>query len=241
MTVEDFSTENLFYCRDAGERFLGEESVDLFIGHPPYYMEELERNGGDPAKQMQSSGSLDEYWDRLVSSIIHMEHALKEEGHIFFALQNTSLGLGVLPKIASKTSLELQNIRMWDYSGGSSSSGNNTVLFAHYTKKTWGPGDLPQGPFVLTNSWEEAYAEVAPYHLEYSTIGAAPSGLYREIIENFSKKGDIVCDLFAGCGTVQVVSLELGRRFIYNDVSEDKVIMARKRVEDYIAGLSSAG
>ena len=40
--------------------------------------------------------------------------------------------------------------------------------------------------------------------------------------------------MFAGCGTVQVVALELGRKFIYNDVSEDKVVMAKKRIEDYL-------
>ena len=223
----------VFYCKDAGERFLGEKSVDLFIGHPPYYQAELELNGGDPAKQMQSVGSLDEYWERLVSSMLHMEYALKEDGHIFFALQNTSLGLGVLPKIASATSLELQSIRMWDYSGESISLGNNTVIFAHYTKKTWGPGDLPQGPFVLTNSWEEAYVELEQYNQEYSTVGAAPTGIYTEMIKNFSKKGDVVCDLFAGCGTVQMVALEMDRKFIYNDVSEDKVLIAKKRIEDY--------
>ena len=49
-------------------------------------------------------------------------------------------------------------------------------------------------------------------------------------------------DLFAGCGTVQLVALELGRKFIYNDVSEDKAIMAKKRIEDYNkTRLSSAG
>ena len=235
-------SEEVFYCKDAGEKFLGERSVDLFIGHPPYYQAELELNGGDPAKQMQNVESLNKYWERLVSSMLHMEYALKEDGHIFFALQNTSLGLGVLPEIASKTSLELQSIRVWEYSGKSSNLGNNTVIFAHYTKKTWGPGDSPQGPFVLTNSWEEAYAELEQYNQEYSTVGAAPTGIYREMIKNFSKKGDVVCDLFAGCGTVQIVALEMDREFIYNDVSEDKVLVAKKRIEDYKkTRLSSAG
>lgn len=227
--------ENPFYCKDAAfDWFLLPESVDLFIGHPPYYMEELELNGGDPEKQMQKAESLEEYWDRFVSCMLHMEQALKPNGHIFVALQNTSLGLGVLPGIAKKTGLELQSIRMWDYSENVGDMGNNTAVFAHYTKKTWGAGDSPQGPFILRNLWKEATEELSKYHSDYSTVGASPMGLYGELITNFSKEGDVVVDLFAGCGTVQLVALKLGRKFIFNDVSEEKLLVAKKRIEDYL-------
>ena len=30
-----------------------------------------------------------------------------------------------------------------------------------------------------------------------------------------------------------MVALEMDRKFIYNDVSEDKVLIAKKRIEDY--------
>lgn len=233
MTVEDFSTENLFYCRDAGERFLGEKSVDLFIGHPPYYQAELELNGGDPAKQMQNAESIDEYYARLLESFLHMEYALKPDGHMFIALDNSSVGLGALKLISNNTGLTLQTIRLWSYPA-SGPGQDGTVVFAHYAKKQWDPESSALGPFVLTNSWEEAYDELQQYNQEYATVGAAPTGIYKEMIKNFSNEGDVVCDLFAGCGTVQVVALELGRKFIYNDVSEDKVIMTKKRIEDYL-------
>ncbi len=229
--------EHAFYCKDATEIFLDNESVDLFIGHPPYYMQELEYNGGDPSKQLQNAESLEQYWNRVADSVVHMEHALKPSGHIFLALQNTSLGLGVLSKVASKTSLELQSIRMWDYSTSSESYAVSTVVFAHYTKYTWGPGEDPSGPYVLTNLWDEAKQEVGKYEGEYMTTGTSPAGLYPEMIENFSKEGDVVCDLFAGSGTVPVVAMKLGRKFIFNDVSEDKVLMGKKRIEDLILGV----
>ena len=222
---------NLFYCKDAGERFLGDESVDLFIGHPPYYQAELELNGGDPAKQMQNAENIDEYYERLLKSILHMEYALKPEGHMFIALDNSSVGLGALKLVSNNTDLILQTIRLWSYPA-SGPGGDGTVVFAHYAKKQWDPETFTRGPFVLTNSWEEAYAELEQYNQEYATVGAAPTGIYREMIQNFSKEGDVVCDLFAGCGTVQVVALGLGRRFIYNDVSEDKIVMAKKRIND---------
>ncbi len=226
------SSSEVFYCKNASDIFLQKESVDLFVGHPPYYMAELELNGGDSNKQMQNALNVEEYWNRLTQSVLHMEHALKDSGHIFLALQNTAVGLGVLDLIAKKSSLILQSIRIWDYSKGMTREGNNTVLYIHYTKKPWGPGNNPQGPFVLTNSWLEATEELKDYHTEYSTVGAAPEGVYTEIVTNFSKEGDTVCDLFAGCGTVGVVAKKLNRKFIYNDVSTDKLAVAKKRLKD---------
>jgi DNA modification methylase len=234
MTIEDFSTENPFYCRDAGDVFLGKESVDLFIGHPPYYMAELELNGGDSAKQMQNAKSVEHYYERLLESFLHMEHALKPNGHMFIALDNSSVGLGALKVVSNNTDLTLQTIRLWSYPA-SGPGQDGTVVFAHYAKKQWDPEESVRGPFVLTNSWEEAYAELEQYNQEYATVGAAPTGLYREMIKNFSKEGDVVCDLFAGCGTVQVVALEMGRKFVYNDVSEDKVVMAKRRIKDILS------
>lgn len=233
----------IFYCKDAAEKFLEDSSVDLFIGHPPYYMTELELNGGDPSKQMQNAENLNEYLDRLLLSFLHMEAALKEDGHMFIALQNTSFGLGILPKIFDKTKLQLQSIRIWDYSSDFKVEGNHTVLFAHLTKNPWGAGDNPQGPFVLTNSWLEATEELRSYHTDRATVGAAPEGVYREMIKNYSEPGDVVADIFAGCGTVGVVALQLGRKFIYNDVSEDKLLVSEERIKDVLnsTGLSSAG
>lgn len=226
--------ENLFFCKDAGEVFLEKESVDLFIGHPPYHMAELELNGGDPAKQMQNTKSLEEYYERLMDSIYHMEWALKPEGNIFLALDNTKSGLGILNLINATTDLRLHSLRIWDYSGVGSPLGNKTVVFAHLRRSDWYPGEVEQGPFVLNTLWEDAYKEIEPYNQEYATVGAAPSAIYVEMIKNFSKEGDVVGDLFAGCGTVQLVALKLGRKFVYNDVSEDKLIMAKKRIQDYL-------
>ena len=234
MSVENVLAENPFYCRDAGERFLEKESVDLFIGHPPYYQAELELNGGDPSKQMQNAQNLEEYYQRLLSSFFHMEWALKPNGSIFLALDNTPIGLNTVGIITNLTGLRVQSIRLWSPPKYDSSPDPvATVVFVHLAKRDLAPDIVSKGPFVLTNSWEEAASELEQYNQEYATVGAAPTGIYREMIQNFSKEGDIVCDLFAGCGTVQVVALELGRKFIYNDVSEDKVVMAKKRIEDY--------
>jgi len=222
---------NPFYCEDAARVFLEKDSVDLFISHPPYFMTELEGNGGDPNLQMQNTETLDQYFLRLLKAVQHMEYALKPDGHIFLALSNGVSGLGMLPKIAANTGLQLQTIRMWDYSASWDKIGNHTVLFAHFTKGYWNPDGKAQGPFVLTNTWEEALPEIAAYG-DYVTAGTAPKAIYNEMITNYSKPGDVVCDLFGGSGTVCLVAMELDRKFIYNDVSEDRIVMAKKRIDD---------
>ena len=226
---------NPFYCENAAEVFLEKDSVDLFIGHPPYFMTEPTGNGGDRNLQMQNVENIDEYFDRLLKSVKHMEHALKLNGHIFIALPNSPLGLGMITKIEMNTNLKLQTIRMWDYSKSWDNIGNHTVVFAHFTAESWNPQG-PQGPFVLTNTWEEALPEIAGYD-QYATAGTAPKAIYNEFITNYSKPGDVVCDLFAGSGTVCLVAMELGRKFIYNDVSEERVIMAKKRIDSAYKGL----
>jgi DNA modification methylase len=235
MTNKDFSSQGVFYCKDAGEKFLEAESVNLFIGHPPYYMAEPELNGGDPTKQLQNAGTTTDYYQGLLDAILHMEYALKPNGHIFLALDNSPGGLEIISKTLVSSSLRIQSIRLWDPPQYLSSPDPvATVVFVHLAKYDCSPELLRKGPFVLRNSWEEASDELDAYHEKYATVGAAPTGLYRDLITNFSKEGDIVCDLFAGCGTVQVVALELSRKFIYNDVSEDKLLVAKKRIEDYV-------
>lgn len=233
------TVENAFYCRDAGEVFLEKESVDLFIGHPPYYQAELERNGGDPSKQMQNAESVEEYYQRLLYSFDHMAWALKPEGNAFIALDNSRQSLAVISKVEAETDLKLHSVRLWDYSGIGSPVGNQTVVFAHFRKTDWYPGEIAQGPFYIDTPWEAAYKELEPYNQEYATVGAAPTAIYVDMIKNFSKEGDVVADLFAGCGTVQLVALKLGRKFIFNDVSEDKLIVAKKRIEDYLSSISN--
>ena len=227
---------NPFYCENAAEVFLEQDSVNLFIGHPPYFMTELEGNGGDHTKQMQNAENLDKYFERLLFAVRHMEHALRKNGHIFIALPNSAVGLGMISKIEMNTNLKLQTIRIWDYSVSWDKIGNHSVVFVHFSREQWNP-EGAQGPFVLTNAWEESIEELKDYD-GYVTAGTAPKAIYNEFITNYSKPGDVVCDLFAGSGTVCLVAMELGRKFIYNDVSDDRVIMAKKRIDDAYEVLS---
>jgi site-specific DNA-methyltransferase (adenine-specific) len=56
-----------------------------------------------------------------------------------------------------------------------------------------------------------------------------PLGILRRIVAASSRRGDVVLDFFAGSGTTGAACLELGRRFILVDHSEDAMaVMARR-------------
>lgn len=59
--------------------------------------------------------------------------------------------------------------------------------------------------------------------------GQSESGMAR-LVETFSKSNDVILDPFLGGGTTAVVTLDLGRRFVGIDVSEDAIQVTRDRL-----------
>lgn len=60
--------------------------------------------------------------------------------------------------------------------------------------------------------------------------GQSESGM-RDVVERFSKTGDVVCDPFLGGGTTAVVATALDRRFIGCDINADSVEKTRRMFE----------
>ncbi len=57
-----------------------------------------------------------------------------------------------------------------------------------------------------------------------------PCGLIRELMELFSRKGDLVLDPFAGSGTTAYVALELGRKVLAYENNAEHYDAARRRL-----------
>lgn len=49
--------------------------------------------------------------------------------------------------------------------------------------------------------------------------GRKPHNIVRDYIENYTEKGDVVLDPFAGCGVVAIEALKSMRKAIYNDLN----------------------
>jgi len=59
-----------------------------------------------------------------------------------------------------------------------------------------------------------------------------PVELPKRIIETFSFKNDLVCDVFGGSGTTAVAALQAGRRFVSIDLSKTSSAEAKQRIEE---------
>ena len=59
-----------------------------------------------------------------------------------------------------------------------------------------------------------------------------PIKLVQTILENFSKKGDIVYDPFMGTGTTAFVAKKLNRKFIGSEISKEFCKIANKRLKE---------
>ncbi len=58
-----------------------------------------------------------------------------------------------------------------------------------------------------------------------------PKSVIERLIKGFTKKGDLVIDPFMGSGTVPLVAMEMGRKFIGIDSSKEYCNLAYKRVQ----------
>ena len=72
-------------------------------------------------------------------------------------------------------------------------------------------GSLP-GAYVMPKD--------APYEPKRE-IGGKPEWLMRELVKDYSRPGDLICDPCAGWSTTGVAALQEGRRFIGSEVREE--------------------
>lgn len=61
-----------------------------------------------------------------------------------------------------------------------------------------------------------------------------PESLLERIIKASSNEGDLVLDVFCGCGTTAAVAQKLGRRWIASDINHGAIQTASKRLQDII-------
>lgn len=60
-----------------------------------------------------------------------------------------------------------------------------------------------------------------------------PVGMFKQIIEKYSKEGDLILDPFVGCGSTCIASRILNRNYIGVDLSADYCRIAEERLKEY--------
>jgi site-specific DNA-methyltransferase (adenine-specific) len=90
-----------------------------------------------------------------------------------------------------------------------------------------GPEKAARGKLPTDTWWHTIVSPTGKEKLGYPT--QKPLGILRRIVRGSSPPGGVVLDYFAGSGTAGAAALELGRRFILVDVSEEAFeVMGRR-------------
>lgn len=226
-----------FYCEDARKEFLEPNSVDLFLVHPPF-LYTPKRYGGDPTVQLHNTNNEDEYYLAMSESIINMGKALSEDGNILLMLPNVDSSFNIISDIVKNTNLKIIKTLFWTYERDYhlTHDGRQTNLILQIRKNTdfkYPVKGLKS--LVIDIPWNIIDEDLHGYHNQgMYVVDAFPMALSDLLVPLFSKEGDVVADLFAGTGTVAVSALKNNRKAIYNDSSEDQVIIAKNRIDAII-------
>ena len=216
-----------FYTEDATKTFLSPSSVDLFITNPPFYGIHVDEYGS-ANKQMHNTETISEFIDNLVLATLEMQKALKPDGHILLILPNKPFIFEYIVRISGSSTLNFGQMLVWDLMKIESSIENYSALVL----------DLHDGGHIDPGN------ELLRFPLgdisdlgQFTDIGfpwdSLPMQVYAQLIEKFSKPGNVVADILGGTGSICLAAIDTNRKFIYNDVSDEQTAIAVKRYELY--------
>jgi DNA modification methylase len=230
-----------FLNGDALEEIIIDDSVNLFILHPPYMGIDTQRYA-NPEKQINAAKDQKAFVKKLSKITQNCEKALKKHGSIIMILpvDNWTLMSEYLHTVKKKTDLTINPTMIWSVWDEKYANKNTIdVLYCHVIH-------LSKGPYRHDKEFIEKYnnpvftLSMKPDELveDYGSMGfvedAMPVELAERFISMFSRSGDTVADVLGGTGTVSIAAENLGRDSIYNDASFIQVKIAKKRMDDLI-------
>lgn len=213
----------MFYNEDARNKFLVDNSVDLFIINPPMFVDKVvNRYGGDMSKQLKET-TLQGYLDAAMVFTKHLANALKDTGSIIFLMPNTPLVFLYVERVLRETELQLGYNRIWSWE-----KGFDYMIHLH-------KGMPYEDNSVFVPPTIFGPAEYEENLIDFKNIGdisgATWEELYKVLVLKYSREGDVVADIFGGTGTIAAVAKKTNRRFVYNDASSVQLEIAKARYE----------
>jgi DNA modification methylase len=227
---------------DACNLDIESNSVDMIITHPPYLGVDTLRYGGDSSKQINQSQDKKKMLKLLGVATREMFRVLKPGGHLVIAIgavDNIDMEY-VTDAKKIKGSKYLDFICQNSYSESNVDNqdrimSNSIITWHHFIKD----GDAYYNPYITkryrdpvwnlpVNNLDSTVDTLI--HRETNIVDTMNVEIPKRFIEMFSKKNATVLDPFGGSALVAVTAVELGRRGISNDISEDQNKAAEQRV-----------
>ena len=227
---------------DACNLDVDSNSVDLIITHPPYLGIDTLRYGGDSSKQINSSQNKKKMLSLLNKATLEMVRVLKPGGHLIIANgQKDNLDIEYVLNCKSIKKIKYLDFicqNSYDENDVDSSnriSSESIITWHHFIKE----GDAYYNPFVTKRYRNPVWSLPANnidatvdtlIHQDINIIDTMNAEIPKRFIEMFTKKNATVLDPFGGSALVAVTAVELGRKGISNDISEEQNRAAEQRV-----------
>jgi hypothetical protein len=223
---------------DAMEEIVVDESIELFILHPPYFGVDVNRYAR-PEKQLNKVKNKKAFIKNLVKVTHNAAKALKHNGSILMVLPSSDYDLmhRYLSTVAKKSNLQHNVTMVWSYYDQETADG----IYPSYAYVIHLSKGLPRHDKEYINKHLNPILEFKNDHEQlrelYATLAytsdAMSLELTKHLIKMFTLEGDTVSELFGGTGTVVLAAESTGRNSVYNDISEIQLKLARKRFADF--------
>ena len=230
-------------CLDTMKR-IPDDFVDVVITSPPYNMNLRIRNGEYCSRQIvkEISTKYEDFPDNLPIDEYYKFHSevLKEllriSNLVFYNVQIVTGSKRAIFKMIGEFSENLKDIIIWDKRYGQPAIGEQVMnrrselilvfekdypISRQFRSAVFKRGTLDD-VWVIDRERKNVEGHGATF----------PEKLISTILENFSKKKDIIYDPFIGTGTTAVVSKKLGRNFIGSEISKKYYKECNKRIKE---------
>ena len=224
-----------------------DNSIDLAITSPPYNMRLRIRNGKYTTREKGESFSkkYEHFTDDMPIDVFYETHKkilaelLCVSKIVFYNFQVVTGSKEAFFKIMGDFSKNIKDVIVWNKGEGQPAMHPN-VLNASHEFILILEGDDKNGR-AITNSYFERGRLSNLWNIsnrgQDSTEehGAVfPMQLANRIINNFSKKGDLVYDPFGGTGTTGICAHLLKRNWIMSEISSEYCKAAAERMKPYL-------
>jgi site-specific DNA-methyltransferase (adenine-specific)/modification methylase len=221
-----------------------DHAVDLVVTSPPYNMNLRIRNGKYCSRQIvkEISTKYTEFADNMPIDAYNRFHTnvlqelLRVADLVFYNIQIVTGSKRSIFKMIGEFADNLKEIIVWDKGHGQPAMQQQVLnrrseLILVFEK------DYPisrqfrkRGKFKR-GTLDDLWLIKKGKKVGGKNHGAVfPEKLVLTILDNFSKKGDVIYDPFMGTGTTAVVAKQLKREFIGSEISKKYIDIAEKRL-----------
>ena len=210
-----------------------DNSIDLVLTSPPY--DNIEGSGYSKGKKDVLFLKLySDFFDVVLNEVYRV---LKPTGQFFLNLKSGTINKTLVTPhwiefLESFKQFKLKSYIIWKYSGSFDSTKVRFHLdyeIIYHLSKT---DDITINYEVdekdpLTSVWHIPHFITKRLHPVQM-----PEALAEKIIKRGSKEGDLVLDVFAGCGTSLVVAKKLNRDFIGIEINPEHINTIKERIKE---------